>query len=366
VGRPSAEVRELERALTMESIAYKGKLLSTGSTTLNLACSGDLRGGFMTGHYYFFVGDSNSGKTFLGLTCLAEAAANPAFDDHRLIYDAVEGGALMDFERFFGKRMASRIEPPRVVDGQPVFSRTVEEMYDHLDDAYKDGRPFIYIEDSQDALSSEAEIKKSEQLKRGRRKEKKSDDEEPTGSFGDGKAKVHSANIRRQMGRLEERDSILLILNQTRDSFSMFEKSSYSGGKALKFYATLQLWSKVAGQITKTVRGRPRQLGINAKVQVKKNRMTGRDRSVVVPIYHSVGIDDIGGCIDYLLAEKAWSKRGQTIVAKNIGPVIEGSREKLVHEIERRDLEEDIRELVGEVWAEIEEACEVERKPRYE
>jgi hypothetical protein len=82
--------------------------LSTGSTLLNLACSGKVSGGFIKGHYYHFVGDSSSGKTFLCLTCLAEAAINPHFDDYQLIHDDAENGSLFDFGKFFGPKMAGR------------------------------------------------------------------------------------------------------------------------------------------------------------------------------------------------------------------------------------------------------------------
>ena len=51
--------------------------LSTGSTLLNLALTGKPNCGFVKGKYHFIVGDSISGKTFLSLTCLAEAATMP-------------------------------------------------------------------------------------------------------------------------------------------------------------------------------------------------------------------------------------------------------------------------------------------------
>jgi len=70
--------------------------LSTGSTLLNLACTGFPERGFIKGHYYFIVGDSTSGKTWLSLTCLAEASINPNFKNYRFIYDNAEDGALMN------------------------------------------------------------------------------------------------------------------------------------------------------------------------------------------------------------------------------------------------------------------------------
>src|SRR2546423_5801296 len=76
--------------------------LSSGSTLLNLACTDHPDLGFFKGAYYYLVGDSVSGKTWLSLSCFAEACCNDAFHDYRLIFDDVEGGALMDIRRYFG------------------------------------------------------------------------------------------------------------------------------------------------------------------------------------------------------------------------------------------------------------------------
>ncbi len=353
-----------------KKLKAKPVYLNSGSTLLNLACTGRIDGAFPTGKYVFFVGDSNSGKTFLGLTCLAEASIDPRFKGYRFIYDATENGALMDIKKFFGQGVFDRLEPPRRDEkGNPVYSVTAEDFYWNLDDAFEDSRPFIYIQDSQDALTSIADEKKFSQNKRKARKTATEDEEgKSTGSFGDGKAKVHSANIRRFITRLEKTGSILIILNQTRDSFSMFEKSTYSGGRALRFYAHFLMWASVREQIQKTVRGKKRQLGVKCKVQVKKNRVTGKDRVVYVPIFHSFGVDDIGSCIDYLVDEGEWSKsKSGMIKASGLGPGFDDPMrsETLIKWIEENELEDDLRDLVGITWSAIEEACEVHRKSRY-
>ena len=339
--------RKKEQQLTAKDF------LSTGSTLLNLACTGFPERGFAKGHYYFIVGDSISGKTWLSLTCLAEAAMNRNFDGYRFIYDNAEDGALMDIGRFFGKQVAKRMELR--------CSSIIEEFYFHVDDAVKEGKPFIYVLDSMDSLSSEPETDKFEQTKEAYREGK-----EAKGSYGDGKAKINSANIRRILTPLKKSGSILIIINQTRDNPAarMFQsKKTRSGGHALHFYACLEMWSSVAGRIEKTVKGKKRQLGVESKIKVKKNRITGRERTVTVPIYHSFGIDDVGSCVDYLLDEKYWTK-GDEIKAKGLG--IKGSRKKIIRLIEKQSLEKDLHELVGDVWNEIEEACVINRKKRYE
>lgn len=359
------ETKDIKKALLKKrkkEILTAKDFLSTGSTLLNFACTGYPDRGFAKGRYYFIVGDSVSGKTWLSLTCLAEAAKNPNFKDYRFIYDNAEDGALMDIRKFFGLEVYERLEAP-----SNNYSFSIEDFYYHVDDAIKDSKPFIYILDSMDSLSSESETDKFDKTKKAVRAGK-----EITGSYGDGKAKVNSAMLRRVIGKpLLQSGSILIIINQTRDKINALpfqSKKTRSGGHALGFYACLEMWSSVACQIKKTIRDKKRQLGVYCKIQVKKNRITGRDRTVTIPIYHSFGIDDLGSCIDYMLDEGDWEKvkedKKTVINAKGLG--IEGSKRKLIKIIERDGLEKDLRELVGDVWNEIEDACKIQRKKRYE
>ena len=365
------DVKKIEAGLRKKSADKKVKveeLLSTGSTLLNLACTSNWKGGLAKGKYFFFVGDSASGKTFLTLTCLAEASINPAFDKYRFIYDDVEGGALMDFEKYFGKRVVERLEPPQVdKERAPIYSRTIEEFYFNLDDALTGEEPCIYILDSMDGLSSEPELDKFQERKIAARKNK-----DVAGSYGDGKAKTNSMGIRTSLSKLRDTGSILIVVNQTRDNVGagVFEsKKTRSGGHALTFYATIEIWSSVGSRIKKTVRGIERTIGVNCRVRVKKNRITGRERTVDLPIYYHIGIDDIGSCVDYLVREKQWSKsKGKSLIdtGDDLGLDQPVSRRELIKRIESEGLEQEVRSLVAEVWAEVESACEENRKPRYE
>ena len=336
--------------------------LSTGSTLLNLACTGNPFRGFAKGKFYFIVGDSISGKTWLSLTCLAEASINSNFDDYRFIYDNGEDGALMDIKKFFGESVYQRMEAPEKSDDySPIFSTTIEEFYFHIDDAIRVNQPFIYILDSMDSLSSQEEVNKFDKTKIAIRKGK-----EAAGSYTDGKAKKNSANLRRLLEPLKNSGSILIIINQTRDNISALPfqpKKTRSGGHALHFYATLEMWSSVAGRITKNIRGKKRQLGVNCRIQIKKNRITGRERTITIPIYHSFGIDDIGSCVDYLIDEDYWKQKGSKINATGFDFI--GTKEKFIRYIEAQGMEKDIRSIVGDVWDEIEEECVIKRKPRY-
>lgn len=356
------DIKKALRHKRKKEVLTAKDFLSTGSTLLNLACTGFPDRGFAKGRYYFIVGDSTSGKTWLSLTCLAEASINHYFKDYRFIYDNAEDGALMDIERFFGKKVAEKLEPPRTYKGESVFSANIEDFYYNIDDAIKDKRPFIYILDSMDSLSSEAEGDKFDSNKKASRAGR-----DLKGSYGDGKAKVNSSMLRRVIGNsLKKSGSILIVINQTRAKMNAMQFESpktYSGGYALEFYACLKLISSVAGQIKKSVKGKQRQIGVNCKIRVKKNRITGRDRTVTIPIFHSYGIDDVGNCVDYMLDEGNWRKDTE-IKAKGLG--IKGSKRKIIRLIEKRGLQKDLRELVSDTWNEIENLCKIKREKRYE
>jgi len=363
MSKKTDEIKEAAEEKTPEAKEIDpNELLSTGSTLLNLACSQNPAGGFLKGHYYILIGDSKSGKTFLSITCFAEAARNPNFKDHRLIYDNSEKGCLIDIEKLFGKKTVDKIEPPSVNkdSGDPVFSEQIEDFYYHVDDAIQDGRPFIYVLDSMDALTSEEEIDKFDEHKKASRAGK-----DAPGSFTDGKAKKNSSGIRKLLGPLSRSGSILIIINQTRDNIGFgFEKKTRSGGHALRFYCTVEMWSSVEGAIKKTVKGKPRKIGTEIKVKIKKNRITGKEPEVLMPIYPSYGIDDIESCINYLISEGILVKNGNKIDAPEFK--FKGTIKKLVDEIEEKGLEKQLQKLVGRTWNDIEEACALKRKKRYE
>ena len=227
-------------------------LLSTGSTLLNLACSGKSSGGFLKGHFYGLVGDSTSGKTFLAMNLFAEACCNDNFKDYRFIYDNSEDGCLMDIERLFGNKTVERVEPPSMDknNGKPLYSVCVEDFYYNVDDAVKIEKPFIYILDSMDSLSSVSEGSKFEEHKKASRAGTKA-----PGSYGDGKAKKNSEGLRKLLSPLTKSGSIVLILGQTRANIGGYgEQKIRSGGSSLKFYNSTEIWLSVKGSVKKTVR----------------------------------------------------------------------------------------------------------------
>lgn len=361
----TSKLKKLLLKKSKKEVIRDDMLLHTGSTLLNLACTNNPKGGFIKGKYHHIVGDSHSGKTFLSMTCLAEACLNPNFDDYDLLYDDVEGGNLLNIFNLFPV-LVDRLMPPRGTPKEPIYSQYLEEVYYNVDDQCKSGKPFIMIVDSMDGLETKADAEKFQKNKKAHQSGK-----EGTGTFGT-VAKINSGMLRKCMTPLRQTGSILILISQTRDNMnSMFDPKTVSGGRALKFYSTTQIWSSVKEHLKKSVRGKDRKIGITAKIQVKKTRATGRDRTILVPIYNAFkgsggGFDDIGSMVDYLVEEKHWKKSGQTITAEEFS--FSGTKEKVIARIENKlDIRyPKLQQIVGRVWNEIESECSVERKNRYE
>jgi len=370
IRKKKTEISEIEKVADKpikkeKTKAKTSNLLSSGSTLLNLSMSNNPFGAFLAGHYYWLVGDSDTGKTIMSMTCFAEALQHPRFKKYDLIFDNVEDGMLINLGSMFNEEVAERVRAPSLDEsGEYRSSYSIEDFYYNIDDAIQNaketGQPFFYILDSMDSLSSMAADDKFNQQKDAHRKGK-----EVAGSYGDGKAKKNSEGLRKVKRGLQETGSILIVISQTRDNISGmgFETKTVSGGRSLKFYAATQIWTKPAGALKKTFKGKDRQIGIKVKILTKKNRITGQKHMVIINIYHSYGIDDIGDCIDFLIAEKWWTKKKQSIVADEFE--ITASRDKLIEHIEENNLYRELQKITGRCWREIQDAVKLKRKNRY-
>lgn len=355
-------VKQIEKKSTKKKKSKKSlSLIPTPSTLFNLACSDEVEGGLEIGRMVNIIGDSSSGKSLFSLSILAEMSLYSKFDDYRFIYDDTEHAYGFDTEALFGEFLAERIEAPsKDEDNKDVFSNTIEDFHCHICDAIDEGKPFIYILDSFDSLDSVDDIKKVEEMRKARAK-----GIQEKGSYNMSKAKKSSQLLRNIVGKLKKTNSLLIIISQTRDNIDpfSFERKTRSGGNALRFYATHEVWLANAGKIPKTVLGESYTIGHKVKVKISKNKITGKKRIIEFSIYEDYGIDDIQSCIDFLLKRKHWNKSGRSIKADELG--LKATPEKLIEIIEKDELEDKLKRIVKKVWAEIEEKLVRERKPKY-
>ena len=336
--------------------------LSSGSTLLNLLLSDKYDGGYVTGGYVLAMGTSRSGKSLLTLQALAEAANSDTFADYTLYHDDSERGASDGLKNLFGNKTAERIKSPAYDEnGVPQPSSQVEEFFFRIDDICDQGKPFIYVLDSFDSLTTDDEESKFDDLKKAHRAGK-----QISGTYGLSKAKAFSTYMRKIVGPIRDTNSILFGISQAKDNIGFgFEKHTRAGGTSLRYYATCEIMVDIVESIKKTVAGNPRHIGNRVKITANKNRQTGSRGAILISIYDSHGVDDLGDIVHYLAeTENHWKRTGQKLVAPEFD--FEGTPEKFISLIEEQNREEELKQLCQTVWLTIKDKSALGRKKRYE
>lgn len=309
------------------------QFVRSGSAIMDSA----LGGGWVLGRVANIVGDRSAGKTLLAI----EACANfhAAYANGKIRYAESESA----FDEQYAQALGMPIE---VVDfGKEKEMRTVEDWYNDmvafLDAREKDKCPGLYILDSFDALSDDAEM--------GRDIDK--------GSFGAGKAKKSGELFRKLVSRIETLDVLLIVVSQIRDKLNVTfgETKTRSGGKALDFYASHIVWLAEIGKLKKTMGGVERIVGVNVKVNVKKNKVGLPFRTCAYPIIFGYGIDDLTANVEWLLEvgreellkeAVGMSKAGYKVRIANL-------RDKGGDEV--REIRNTLNNLVKQEWQKIEQ-----------
>lgn len=341
--------------------------IPSGSIPLNIRCSGKWNGAYRQGRIVNVIGDSHSGKTILVMTGLAWMTTMKKFDNFRLIYDDAEEADSFDHKKMFGKKFAKRLEPPCVdSNGDPVYSETIEQFQDNVFEACEIGIPFVYVLDSFDSIDADAEVEKEE---KNRKHRKDGNLSKVKGSFQASKQKKASQMFRQLKTKLKKAGGVLIIISQTRDNLNAasFEKTYRSGGKALKFYSSIEMWLTYAGGIPKTINGHKYIIGTDTIAKITKNKFTGKKSECSFPIYPSYGIDDVSACIDFLVWSKYWHKpaKGSKIKAPEFKH--DGVKKTLIQKIEKnkKKNEKKLFKLTQKVMKKIDDELNLERLPKF-
>ena len=343
----ASRIQEVEEAVEERAVSEgssigvlnKERLVPTGSTLLNLALSDDPYGGFYLGTIVNIVGDKSAGKSFLLWTTFAESTYDKRFDDHDLIYDEPESSLEFDLHKLFGSAVEERV----ILD---ILSGSVEDFHDNVLAKANGKNPFIYGLDSLDMICPEDEI----------------DRDIRKGTYGGQKPKLISEILRKIVQKVKNTNSLVIIISQTRDNIGVTfgDKKTRSGGKALGFACTHEIWLAIESHVKR----RERDVGVNVLCKVKKNKLTGKHRTINFPIYFDYGIDDIISCIEFLLEEKRWKKDKLKIVTN--GDFEDISMQNLIDFIESNDdNRKKLIEVTAETWREIEESIATDRPSKY-
>ena len=275
---PAVEETATAGGLYFTSEKENLQFIRTGCTMLDCV----LGGGWIIGRMVNLVGDKSTGKTLLAM----EAAAN-------FIKQYPEGDVqYKECEWAFDPEYASALGIPmdRITLDQGGLT-TIEDLMRDVDillDA-KDGAttPTLYIVDSLDALSDEAEM----------------DREVGKGNYGAAKAKMLSEFFRTRNPRLSKSNVCLLVVSQVRDNLNagMFGKKHLrSGGKALDFYASQVIWLYNMGMTKRTRSKVERVVGVKVKAKNDKNKVSLPYRECEFAITFGFGVEDIQASRDWL------------------------------------------------------------------
>lgn len=250
------------------------QFIRSGSLLLDLA----LGGGWAMGRVANLVGDRSTGKTLLAM----EAAANCVrqYPNSRIVYKECESAFDVDYAKALGIPM-DRIE----LDQGGI--RTVETLMKDIDKEIerKTRVPVLYVVDSLDAISDDAEMEK----------------EIGKGDYGAKKPKLLSEFFRTRNADLGHVS--LFIVSQVRDNLNagMFGKKHVrSGGKALDFFASQIQWLYKVKTLTKTVMHQERAIGVRVKAKNEKNKISLPFRECEFNIRFGYGVEDRESQIEFL------------------------------------------------------------------
>lgn len=253
--------------------------VSSGCTVLD--CS--IGGGYVLGRMVNIVGDKSTAKTALA----TEAIINflQSYPNGRAAYRETEGA----YDTAYAEEMGLPIENVDFGDDENPID-TVEKFYTDLeafiDERRKSNGPGIYVLDSFDSLSDEAEMKR----------------DISDGSYNMNKQKQIGILFRKLTKKLEKSQVCLIIVSQVRENINaMFgEKYRRSGGKALDFYASQIFWLAHTKTLKRTVKKVERAYGIALKSKCKKNKIGFPFREADFEFIFGFGIDDLKASVDWL------------------------------------------------------------------
>lgn len=273
------------------------EVIPTGSVALDVALG---IGGLPRGRIVEIYGPESSGKTTLTLHAIANAQR--------------AGGiaAFIDAEHALDPEYAKKlgVDIDALLVAQPDTGEQALEIADML---IRSGSVDLVVIDSVAALVPKAEIE---------------------GEMGDThvglQARLMSQALRKITGNLSATKTTCIFINQLREKVGVFFGSpeTTSGGKALKFYASVRLDIRRI----QTLKDGTDAVGNRTRVKVVKNKMAPPFKQAEFDILYGIGISREGSLIDYGVEQGLIKKSGAwfTYDGDQLGQGMENARRFLL------------------------------------
>ncbi len=235
----------------------------TGSLGLDIALG---IGGYPKGRIIEIYGPESSGKTTLALHAIAEVQKKGGYV------------AFIDAEHALDPKYARAlgVDVDNLILSQPDTGEQALEITEAL---IRSGSVDCIVVDSVAALVPEAEI---------------------NGEMGDShvglQARLMSQAMRKLSGAISKANATVIFINQIREKVGVMfgNPETTSGGRALKFYASVRLEIRRGEQIKNATD----IIGNKTNIKVVKNKVAPPFKSVSVDIIYGQGISQVGEVVD--------------------------------------------------------------------
>jgi len=339
----SKEVEEISKEIKTKILPGVTEWSSTGCTILDVAIANKFPGGIPVGRIIHAFGGTSTCKSVLAITICGFMQRNKKV----IHYADTEHTLDSSFASIYGLNC----EDEKLFNiGHP---KTLEELFDEYiagiiyDDKKKmkiNIEPKIIAVDSITALPAEVELK--EAMK--------------DGTYGTMRARQMSKGLRKYIYALAESNTNLLCIDQTRDNIgSSFAGEVTSGGRALAYYASVQIYLKMD---TKIVNSKGKVIGNWVKFRINKNKVAPPLREGRFRILYDYGLDDITTNLYFLNECQNGPQAAKNKTTKIQYLDQESKMSTAINYIEDNNLEEELQREVWEVWQEQYET--EERKKR--
>lgn len=255
--------------------ATKIGAISTGSISLDAALG---IGGVPRGRISEIYGPESSGKTTICLHVIAEAQKTGGL------------AAFIDTEHALDVNYAQKlgVDVSNLLISQPEYGEQALEICETL---VRSNALDVIVVDSVAALTPRAEIE---------------------GEMGDSvmgmQARLMSQALRKLTAAVSKSNVSLIFTNQLRDKIGVMFGSpeTTTGGKALKFYASVRMDIRRIGQI----KDGENVTGNRTRIKVVKNKVAPPFKEVEFDIMYNEGISKIGDLIDLAVSKDIIKKSG--------------------------------------------------------